>query len=211
VAAIKFDLKNILTHRLLPGGDAPGQRGLAKPFTAYFCRDDQSLWISDSEGNLISLSDLLAGEGAPRAFPAQGPAGRDGAPGIKGDRGPQGPAGRDGSNGRDSTTPGPQGRDGDRGPQGPAGRDGRDGKDGADSTVPGPIGAAGPQGPAGPKGDVLIPNDSELAAAVIQLRQQRARVQASLLQAILDADRLPPSTRMHVKLFLDTVRKDAGL
>ena len=80
MAAIKFDLKSILTKNCLPGGDDPAGRGRAKPFTAYFCRDDKSLWISDAEGNLLSISDLLSGNGIVRAFPAAGCAGRDGAP-----------------------------------------------------------------------------------------------------------------------------------
>jgi hypothetical protein len=92
------------------------------------------------------------------------------------------------------------------GPQGPAGKDGAPGTQGpkGDSIV-------GPAGPKGDRGDVLIPNDSELAAEVIALRQQRARLQAVMLLALERSEKLPPSTRAHVKLFLQQVKQDAGI
>lgn len=125
MAAIKFDLKNILTKNCLPGGDDPVGRGRTVPFTAFYCRDDKSLWISDAAGNLISLSDLLSGNGAPRAFPTT-VAGRDGVDGqsIVGPRGPKG----------DSIV-GPPGRDGKDavGRPGEQGRPGVDGRPGADA------------------------------------------------------------------------------
>jgi hypothetical protein len=124
--AIKFDLKSIMARSFLPGGGDPAARGKAAPFTAYFCRDDKSLWISDAEGNLVSLTDLLGGVGAPRAFPAQGCAGRDGAPGRDGADGKPGRDGKDSTvPGPASTVPGPQapGIKGDRGERGPAGPD----------------------------------------------------------------------------------------
>jgi hypothetical protein len=205
LSQIKFHHKTIVSKNLLPGGG--GQRAGAKPFTSYYCKDDKSLWFSDAEGNLISLSDLLAGTGATRVFPAEGVAGKDGAPGIKGDRGLTGPAGRDGSNGKDSTTPGPVGRQGDTGPQGPAGADGRDGKDGADSTVPGPQGIAGPAGPAGPQGDLLIPTDTEIGQALLQLRSQRAKVQAAILIEVERCAAIHPSHRAHVRGVINRLQK----
>ena len=96
-----------------------------------------------------------------------------------------------------SPVAGPQGLKGDRGPQGPAGRDG--------ATI------VGPQGPKGDRGDVLIPNESELAAEVLALRQQRARLQAVFLLAAERSEKLHPSTRAHMRLFLAQVKKDAGL
>jgi hypothetical protein len=51
MAPVKFDLKSIITRNLLPGGGDPSARGKTTPFTAYFCRDDKSLWISDADGN----------------------------------------------------------------------------------------------------------------------------------------------------------------
>jgi hypothetical protein len=126
VSAIKFELKNLMSKNFLPGGGDPAARGKGTPFTVFFCRDDKSLWISDAEGNLISLSDLLGGVGAPRAFPAQGCAGRDGAPGRDGADGKSGRDGKDSTvPGPASTVPGPQapGIKGDRGERGPAGPD----------------------------------------------------------------------------------------
>jgi len=209
--AIKFTLLNILTKNLLPGGGNPAESGKAAPFTAYFCRDDRSLWISDAEGNLISISDLLSGNGAPRAFPAQGSAGRDGIPGPKGDPGKTGKPGADGRHGRDSQTPGPIGPQGSTGPQGAAGRDGRDG---ADSIVPGPKGDSivGPRGEKGERGDVLIPNESELAAAVKELRLQKAKIHASFLEGMLKAKSLKNTTAgKHLELILEQIKRDAGL
>jgi hypothetical protein len=92
------------------------------------------------------------------------------------------------------------------GPQGPAGRDGATGSQGpkGESIV-------GPRGEKGDRGDVLIPNESELAAEVLALRQQRARLQAVFLLAAERSEKLHPSTRAHMRLFLAQVKKDAGL
>jgi hypothetical protein len=97
----------------------------------------------------------------------------------------------------------------------PAGRPGRDGRDGESIVGPqGPKGEKGESivGPQGPRGDVLIPNESELAAAVIELRQQKARAQAAFLQAIFDAESMQQSqARTHVLAKLNQVKLDAGL
>lgn len=161
MAAIKFDLKSILTKHCLPGGDDPAGRGKAAPFTAYFCRDDKSLWISDAEGNLVSLSDVLSGVGGPRAFPAQGCAGKDGA------TGPQGEQGRPG---RDA-------------------KDGAPGINGRDSFVPGPPGASvqGPQGERGPAGPDSAEVLSEVRHEIAALREELAQVRA-LYQRLLEAE-----------------------
>lgn len=165
MAAIKFDLKNILTHRLLPGGDLPGERGKAAPFTAYFCRDDKSLWISDSDGNLISISDLLAGASAPRTFPyvpTVGPQGPQGIPGATGARGAPGPP--------------------------------------------------GPQGIPGPKGDLLVPTDTEIGAALKELRLQKAKTHAAFLEAMVKVKSLKNTTAgTHLRLILEQIKREAGL
>jgi hypothetical protein len=96
-----------------------------------------------------------------------------------------------------SPVAGPQGPRGETGAQGPPGRDG-------ESIV-------GPRGEKGERGDVLIPNESELAAEVIRLRQERARLQAVHLLAIERCEKLHPSTRVHIRLFLAQVKKDAGI
>jgi hypothetical protein len=91
------------------------------------------------------------------------------------------------------------------GPQGPAGKDGATGSRGpkGESIV-------GPQGPKGGRGDVLIPNESELAAAVIELRQKLARVKAKMF---LEMERnlhpsVHPNVRAHVKRLLVQVQKE---
>jgi len=101
---------------------------------------------------------------------------------VLGPQGPPGPPGKD--------------RDQNRGPAGP----------------PGPIGLIGPPGPQGPKGDVLIPNDSELAAAITQLRIQRAQTHAAFIQAMLDAKvSKSASLRVHLTSMLTRLKKEAGL
>jgi hypothetical protein len=92
------------------------------------------------------------------------------------------------------------------GPVGPAGKDGAPGSQGpkGESIV-------GPQGPKGDRGDVLIPNESELAAEVLALRRERAKMQAVMLLAMERCEQLHPSTRAHIRLFLSQVKKDAGL
>jgi hypothetical protein len=93
-----------------------------------------------------------------------------------------------------SPVAGPKGEKGDTGAQGPKG----------DTIV-------GPRGEKGDRGDVLIPNESELAAEVLALRQQRARLQAVFILAAERNEKLHPSTRAHMRLFLAQVKKDAGL
>jgi hypothetical protein len=78
-------------------------------------------------------------------------------------------------------------------------------------TVVGPAGPAG-ESIVGPKGDQGDRGDeSELAAAVTELRQQRAKLQAVMLLAMERCEKLHPSTRAHIKLFLAQVKKDAGI
>lgn len=125
--AQKFTVKHILTKNLLPGGGDPAARGKGTPLCLYVCKDDGSVWLSDAEGDMICLSDILLGKGAPaKAFPAQGCAGRDGAPGRDGADGKPGRDGKDSTvPGPASTVPGPQGPPGQsiRGERGPAGPD----------------------------------------------------------------------------------------
>jgi hypothetical protein len=89
------------------------------------------------------------------------------------------------------------------GPQGPAGRDGATGSQGpkGESIV-------GPRGEKGDRGDVLIPNESELAAAVLQLRSQRAKVQAALLIEVERCKNLHPNQRAHVRGVIQRLQKE---
>lgn len=173
--AQKFTVKNIMARSFLPGGGDPAARGKGTPLCLYVCRDDGSVWISDAEGDMVCLSDLLLGKGAPaKAFPAQGcqgPAGKDST--VPGPRGEQGPPG--------AAIVGPPGQTivGPAGPQGPAG------KDGLDSTVRGPI---GPRGEKGEPGSVTYIGPDELKAAVQKVRAemiaQRARHTAAVIAAL---------------------------
>ena len=166
--AQKFIVKNILTKNLLPGGGDPTARGKGTPLCLYVCRDDGSVWISDAEGDMVCLSDLLLGKGAPaKAFPAQGCAGRDGAVGARGEIGKTGPAGRDGVDGR-------------IGPPGISGTDGRDGRDGVDGS-PGPI---GPRGEKGDPGSVTYIGPAEVEAAVQSVRAELILQRARFLAAV---------------------------
>ncbi len=155
MAATKFTVKHILAHTLLPGGGDPTARGKGTPFCIYVCKDDGSLWLSDAEGNMCCLSDILLGKSLPvrlgkslpvRAFPAQGCAGRDGAPG------------RDGA-------------------------DGKPGRDGADSVVPGQASTVpGPQGPPGQsiRGEKGDPG-SDTAVVLAEVRQALAEIRRQLV------------------------------
>lgn len=121
MAPIKFSVKQLLAQSFLPGGGDAG-RGKGQPYTFYACRDTGAVFVSDAEGALLCISDLLLGKAVVRAFPTHGCAGKDGADStVPGARGPAGPAGRDGvdgKNGRDAV--------GSVGPQGRPGRDGVD-------------------------------------------------------------------------------------
>jgi|HubBroStandDraft_2_1064218.scaffolds.fasta_scaffold140562_3 hypothetical protein len=93
-----------------------------------------------------------------------------------------------------SPVAGPQGPQGSTGPQGPAGKDGAS--------------IVGPRGEKGDRGDVLIPNESELAASVLQLRSQRAKVQAALLVEIERSANLHPNHRIHVRGVINRLQKE---
>jgi hypothetical protein len=169
----------------------------------YFCTTDKLAYIALGDGTLFMLDSLLS----MKPVPAVGP---QGSQGLRGETGAQGPAARDGRDGADSTVPGPQGA---RGPKGSDGLPGPAGKDGRDSTVPGPAGKdgqaiVGPAGPQGTRGDVMIPNDSELAAAVIAYRQKHAKIQAALLVEISKSKTLPASARVHVTNVLNKIKKE---
>jgi len=172
----------------------------------YFCTTDKMAYIALGDGTLFQLDGLLS----LKPVPAVGP---QGSQGERGAVGPQGAAGRDGRDGADSNVAGPIGP---RGERGAAGLPGPAGKPGADSTVPGPAGKngqsiVGPAGPQGPKGDIYIPNESELAAAVIEYRQRWARMQAAFIEEISNSKALPASARIHVTNVLTRVKKAAGL
>ena len=57
----------------------------------------------------------------------------------------------------------------------------------------------------------MIPNNSELAAAVIAYRKKYANIQATLLEEISKSKNLRPSTRLHVQNALNRVKREAGL
>lgn len=179
------------------------------PGDVYFCTATNVSYIALGDGTLFQTDGLLS----MKPVPAVGP---QGEPGPVGAVGPQGAPGINGAAGADSIVAGPQGSVGPKGSNGtpgPAGRDGadgRDGKDGKDSTVAGPQGPQGIAGPQGPRGDVLIPNESELAAAVIELRQQRAKVQAALLLAMTESKTMSPAVRVHLQRHLTQIKDAAG-
>lgn len=163
MAPIKFSVKHILAQSFLPGGGDAG-RGKAPAHTFYVCKDTGAVFVSDAEGALLSISDLLLGKDVVRAFPHTGCAG---------------------ANGADSTVPGPRG---------PAGLDGAPGVNGKDSTVPGPAGAVGPVGPRGEgeRGPAGPDTATVLADARAEIAAFRAEV-ASLkltLQGLADRDKL---------------------
>ena len=193
-------MADLISVKRLPSKGEPGN--------LYFDNQEKSFHLALGDGTLLPVEGMLSPN--PRGI-----VGPQGERGERGATGPQGPAARDGKDGADSTVPGPQGPRGPKGSDGlpgPAGKNGADGKDGKDSTIAGPVGPQGPAGPQGPKGDVLIPNDSELAAAVIQFRDQKARAHAAFLQAMLDVGKIKNrSTAKHIELFLNRVKKEAGL
>jgi hypothetical protein len=121
MAPIKFSVKQLLAQSFLPGGGDAG-RGKAPAHTFYVCKDSGAVFVSDAEGALLCISDLLLGKAAVRAFPTHGCAGKDGADStVPGARGPAGADGRNGIDGR-------PGRDavGSVGPQGVPGKNGVD-------------------------------------------------------------------------------------
>ena len=124
-----------------------------------------SLYLKESDGNIITVG---SGSGGGGGTGSQGPQGPQGPQGVTGPQGPQGPAGNDSNVAGPQGPQGPQGVTGPQGPQGPAGTDsnvagpqgpqgpqgvtgpqGPQGPAGSDSNVAGPQGPQGPQGPAG--------------------------------------------------------------
>jgi hypothetical protein len=153
----------------LPGNGDPAARGKGTPLCLYVCKDDGSVWYSDAEGNMLCLSDLLLGKGAPaKAFPAQGaqgPPGKDSVvPGPRGWQGPPGQSieGKPGRNGNDCICRN--------------GRDGIDGKNG-ESIV-------GPRGEKGERGDVTFIGPEEVEAAVQKVRAELISQRAHFIAAV---------------------------
>src|ERR1700693_2796093 len=114
---LKFDFKSLVTKNAMPGmsgaaGGDPTARGKGQPFCFYHCRDTKEVFFSDAEGNLVnfgSVLDAVMNGTTPLALPWQGTAGRDGAPGPKGE---------------DSVVPGPPGAQGPQGERGEKGERG---------------------------------------------------------------------------------------
>ena len=159
---IKFSVKHILAQSCLPGGGDPG-RDKAPAHTFYVCRDTGAVFVSDAEGALLNISDLLLGKDVVRAFPHTGCAGKDGA---------------------DSNVPGPRG---------PAGNDGAPGRNGADSKVPGPVGPAGrgERGEPGERGPAGPDTTEALADARAEIAAYRAEVATfkTILQGLIDREK----------------------
>jgi hypothetical protein len=108
-----------------------------------------------------------------------------------GPQGPPGPAGKD----RDAAQ-GPKGDRGEAGPVGPAG----------------PAGPAGPQGPRGELSYIANPTSTEIAAALTELQQAKARIHAALIDATLRTLKNPdPRIRQHFTNLLEQIKKDAGI
>ena len=131
-----------------------------------------SLFLKESDGNIITVGSGSGGGGGTGPQGPQGPQGPTGpqgpqgptgadsnVAGPQGPQGPQGPAGSDsnvagpqgpqGPAGADSNVAGPQGPQGPQGPTGLTGPQGPQGPAGSDSNVAGPQGPQGPQGPTG--------------------------------------------------------------
>ena len=124
----------------LSGYQPKGDYALASAFSGYQPKGDYAL-----RSDIKAAAQGPAGkDGAPGAPGPQGPAGKDGAPGAAGKDGAPGAAGKDGA-------PGPAGPAGKDGAQGPAGKDGEQGPAGPQG-IPGAAGKDGAQGPAGPQG-----------------------------------------------------------
>jgi hypothetical protein len=194
-------MANLISVKRLPSKGNVGD--------VYFDNTSKLFYLALANGTLFALDSLLGLQ----PVPAVGPRGEQGPVGAVG---PQGTPGINGADGADSTVAGPQGPAGAKGSNGQPGAagkdgaDGRNGKDGKDSTVAGPQGPQGIAGPAGPRGDVLIPTESELAAAVIELRQQRAKIQAALLLAISESKTTSPVVRAHLQRHLTQIKDAAG-
>lgn len=93
---------------------------------------------------------------------------------------------------------------GPQGEQGPPGRDGCDGE-------PGAQGPQGFQGPQGPRGDLTVVGDAELQAAVAQLKAEKLRFQAALVQQIAEVQTLSPPARAMVLAHLQELKRRAGV
>jgi hypothetical protein len=154
----------------------------AEPGTVVFCTSTKLAYLALGDGTLFQLDGLLSMQ---PGQPAVGPPGEPGPTGAAGRDGMTGPRGERGTDGRSCTCQ-------NQGEQGPAG-------------------PRGPAGPAGPRGDCLIPNEGELAAAAIAYRQKHAKVQAALLEEISKSKNLRTSTRLHVQNVLNRVKQEAGL
>ncbi len=140
-----------------------------------------------------------------------GPQGKQGQTGASGADGKDGRPGRDGKDGAPSTIPGPPGRAGHsiRSEKGARGERGEKG----DSIV-GPKGDSivGPKGDKGERGDITIVGDAELAAAVAQLRAEKARAQAAFLVVLEENSKRPHSGLKKVlAATLEGLKRDAGL
>jgi Collagen triple helix repeat (20 copies) len=169
----------------------------------YYGTDTGNVYLCIADLSLLNLSGLLFNP--PHAVTV-GPQGPQGERGRDGESivGPPGLAGRDGKDGKASTIPGPRGATGERGATGLKGDRGPRGEKGDR----GDTGATGAQGPRGEKGDVLYVGAAEIEAAAKRLRDERARMQAVIMQGILDAESLHPATRRIFTARLEKLLRD---
>jgi len=149
----------------------------------YFCNATKETFVVLGSLQLFNMAGLLSGN----------PVAVVGPPGEKGLRGPAGAdavgiQGERGTDGRSCTCT-------NRGEPGPAG----------------PQGVPGPRGEKGEPGSVVFPTDSEVAAALVELRKEYAMTQAALLREISNSKNLKASTRLHVLGTLNRIKKTAGL
>ena len=70
------------------------------------------------------------------------------------------------------------------------------------------VGPPGPPGPQGPPGDVRYVGPAELEAAVKKLRDMRARMHATIAQAIADSEHLPHAVKQLLKSHFEKLQQD---
>lgn len=185
--------------QLLPSRGRPGD--------IYWVTDSPNTphtYLVAADGSLLCVQDLLAGNTSQvRQVGPQGQPGRDGASIT-------GPAGRDGKDGRDGvdgqTIRGERGLKGDTGERGPEGRPGKDGRDGVDGKS-----IVGPKGEKGDRGDVLYVGPDEIKVAAEQMRVERARMRAAVLEAIANADGASPRLRVRLLANIEAIRREVGI
>jgi hypothetical protein len=160
--------------------------------------------LNDHDAQLLEIRSLIKS-----TLLVAGPPGVQGQTGASGADGKNGAHGRDGAHGKDSSVPGPagptgrqgergvRGEKGETGPQGPAGKDGIDGQS-----------IVGPQGPKGDRGDCTIPNDSEVASALLALRKKHAALLAKIKYDLELIGKSHGGLNQGLKIVLQGIQRD---